>query len=187
MAILDELNWIYFPKTQRMPKILDGVIDVFKENFDEIRTDQKKIKSNDVLKILIGSLKDRNFRVEGSKSKIKMPVLHGEKNISSKYFEVDAFHEEERVVLEVEAGMALQNMRFLKDIFEASVMSDVDYLAVSVCNVYEYKSKGKPVSTYPYEKISIWLETLFSSDRIKLDLRGILLIGYWFWISEECF
>ena len=80
MAILDELNWIYFPKTQRMPKILDGVIDVFKENFDEIRTDQKKIKSNDVLKILIGSLKDRNFRVEGSKSKIKMPVLYGEKN-----------------------------------------------------------------------------------------------------------
>ena len=72
----------------------------------------------------------------------------------------------------------MQNMRFLKDIFEASVMSDVDYLAVSVCNVYEYKSKGKPVSTYPYEKISIWLETLFSSDRIKLDLRGILLIGY---------
>ena len=106
MAILDELNWIYFPKTQRMPKILDGVIDVFKENFDEIRTDQKKIKSNDVLKILIGSLKDRNFRVEGSKSKIKMPVLYGEKNIPSKYFEVDAFHEEERVVLEVEAGIA---------------------------------------------------------------------------------
>ena len=96
MAILDELNWIYFPKTQRMPKILDGVIDVFKENFDEIRTDQKKIKSNDVLKILIGSLKDRNFRVEGSKSKIKMPVLYGEKNIPSKYFEVDAFDEEGR-------------------------------------------------------------------------------------------
>ena len=77
---------------------------------------------------------------------------------------------EKKIVLEVESGRAVVNHQFLKDIFEASVMVDVDFLIIAVRQIY----KG----TKDYKKITDWLDTLFITNRIKLSLKGILLIGY---------
>ena len=58
----------------------------------------------------------------------------------------------------------------MKDIFEASVMVNIDYLVLAVSNLYK-ESKD-------YEKIVSWLETIYTTNRIKFSLKGILLVGY---------
>tara|TARA_A100001234_G_C12479398_1_gene322834 strand:- start:358 stop:609 length:252 start_codon:yes stop_codon:yes gene_type:complete len=83
---------------------------------------------------------------------------------------VDGWQEENKVVLEIERGRAFANYQFLKDIFEASVMVDVDYLVLAVSNLY--------LGSNDFEKICVWLETIYATNRIKLSLKGILLVGY---------
>ena len=83
---------------------------------------------------------------------------------------MDGYHKEHKIVIEIEAGRAYTNHQFLKDIFETSMMVDVDFLVLAVRNLYKGRND--------YEKISHWLETLYLTNRIKLDLKGILLVGY---------
>jgi len=85
-------------------------------------------------------------------------------------FEADAYHETERFVVEVEAGRAITNYQVLKDLFEACVMVDVDYLCIAVRNVYK-RSKD-------FDTACQFLETLYASGRLTLPLKGILVIGY---------
>ena len=55
-------------------------------------------------------------------------------------FEADAYHKKYKTVIEVEAGRALVNYQFLKDIFQASMMVDTDYLVLAV-ETYIIKQK----------------------------------------------
>jgi len=170
-----ELNWAYYPRTDRTPSVMNDVVFAFRNNFAEINSSAHQLVSDQVLSIISAHLIERNFRVEtDKKNKIQIPVLFGEQNMPIKSFQVDAWHEEERAIVEIEAGRALVNNQFLKDIFEASVMIDVDYLAIAVRNIYT----GGNRNSRDYEQINKWLETIYSSNRIKLDLKGILLIGY---------
>ena len=102
--------------------------------------------------------------------KIRVPVLFGHQGNVSQAFEVDGYHRENQIVLEIEAGRAYTNHQFLKDIFEASVMVNVNYLVLAVRTIYNRHED--------YKKITDWLDTLFITNRIKLDLKGILVIGY---------
>mgnify|MGYP000750261910 CR=1 FL=1 len=175
MNKIGELKWGYYPKTNRTPKVMDDVISAFQNNFNEINSYSHRLKSDQVLSKISGFLINKNFRVEiDKKNKIQIPVLFGEQNVPIKSFQVDAWNEEERAIVEIEAGRALVNNQFLKDIFEASVMIDVDYLAIAVRNLYT----GGNRNSKDYDQISKWLDTIYSSNRIQLDLKGILLIGY---------
>ena len=53
-----------------------------------------------------------------------------------KYFDADAVDRERKLVLEVEAGRAIVNNQFLKDLFQACMMRDIDYLAIAVRKIY---------------------------------------------------
>ena len=75
-----------------------------------------------------------------------------------------------KIVVEVEAGQATENHRFLKDIFEACMMFDVEYLVLAVRNIYRKHDD--------FQRIFTFLETLYISNRLQLPLKGILLIGY---------
>ena len=70
----------------------------------------------------------------------------------------------------MEAGRATENNQFLKDIFEACMMFDVEYLVLAVRN--EYRTHKD------FDKIYQFLETLYISNRLHLPLKGVLLIGY---------
>ena len=50
------------------------------------------------------------------------------------------------------------------------MMFDVEYLILTVRNVYR--------THYDFEIVHAFLETMYISNRIKLPLKGILLIGY---------
>jgi hypothetical protein len=51
--------------------------------------------------------------------KIQAPVLFGRNGKLDKYFEADGLNEEFKTFLEVEAGRAVANYQFLKDLFSS--------------------------------------------------------------------
>ena len=167
------VNWQYFPKSDNAPSIALKIIKCFESVHSKIDSANHQLQSNAVLSELCSSLESAGFKVETGKKanqKIHVPVLFGLNGKLEKSFEADAFNEEEGFVLEVEAGRAVANNQFLKDLFQACMMHDVEYLGVAVRN--EYKSSND------FDRVIKFIDTLYSSNRLKLPLKGILIIGY---------
>ena len=167
------INWQYFPKSDKIPHHLESVISVFKSQQDLIDSENNTYSSNVVLSKLRPGLEQINFQVEKSKKstdKIHVPVLFGRNGSLEKYFEADGLNLSTKTVIEVEAGRGVTNYQFLKDLFQASVMHDVDYLVIAVRNVYK--------SSKDFLKVISFIDTLYSSNRFHLPLSGILIIGY---------
>ena len=97
-------------------------------------------------------------------------MLFGANGGQEKAFQADAWHKAERFVLEVEAGRGLTNYGFLKDLFEACMMHNVDYLGLAVRRLY----KRSP----DYDRVVGFFETLYTSRRLQLPLKGVLILGY---------
>lgn len=170
------INWNYYPRSTACPMELRGVIEAFMavENLIDSETHVKQ-ESNEVLAHVTKDLLEMGFDVETSKKgadKIFVPVLFGTNGKVEKRFDADAWHRDLGIVLEVEAGRALTNNQFLKDLFQASMMHEVDYCAIAVRNIYQSGNSKD------FEKISTFIETMYASDRLRLPLKGILIIGY---------
>lgn len=73
-------------------------------------------------------------------------------------------------MVEVEAGRGVTNNQFLKDLFQACMMHNVEHLAIAVRNRYR--------NSNDFERVVRFFDTLYASDRIKLPLKGILIVGY---------
>nr|BFD63653.1 hypothetical protein BdHM001_23340 [Bdellovibrio sp. HM001] len=178
----EKIVWVYFPKNQKLPSIGGKIVDLFSQHFESISSEKndhkiskdfKDASSDNVLKVVATDLESIGFRVEKSKKKeerVYVPVLFGINGKADKYFLVDAYDERSKWVVEVEAGRAVANYQFLKDLFQACVMVDVDYLCIAIRKSY----KGNK----DFETALGFIETLYSSSRIQLPLKGILLIGY---------
>jgi hypothetical protein len=112
------INWQFFPKWNDAPQILNQVVECFEQIEADINLDNNTLRSNQVLHIVRPHLEEIGFRVErGNRAdqKIKMPVLFCLNGNPEKSFEVDAYHEPSKAVIEIEAGRALTNHQFLKD------------------------------------------------------------------------
>ena len=68
----------------------------------------------------------------------------------------------------------IANNQFLKDLFQASVMHNIDYLIIAVRNIYKTKSS----KSKDFEKIMSFIDTLYASEKLVLPLKGILILGY---------
>jgi len=166
-------SWQYFPKSDKIPEHLSKVVNIFKQHQIEIDSTKYNLNSNAVLVVLKKDLLALGFKVEKGNmidDRIEVPVLFGREGKLEKSFNVDAFQEETGSVLEVEAGRAVTNYQFLKDLFKACMMHNVNYLVVSVRMIYRKRYDFKIVVTH--------FETLYASGRLKLPLKGILVIGY---------
>ena len=170
------INYQFFPRSHGVTPEIQAVINCFKK-IEPILDDGTHRVSNDVLALLRPHIESCGYDVEkgkGRDEKIDVPVLFGENNAIDKSFYADAFNKEQSIVIEVEAGRAVRNNQFLKDIFQACMMFDVEYLVVAVLNEYF----GGGVVSKDYHEVKTFLETLYISNRLKLPLKGILLIGY---------
>ena len=67
--------------------------------------------------------------------------------------------------MEIEARRAVVNYQFLRDIFQACVMHDIEKLVIAVRND-------------DFETVINFLDTLYTSNRLNLPLKGILIIAY---------
>ena len=168
------INWVYFPKSSPPPEFGLSVVALFEGIATVIDSSSGgKQHSDAVMALLRPGLEKLGFRVERGKSseeKIVVPVLFGRKGKVLKCFNADAHDAKSGWVLEVEAGRAVDNNQFLKDIFQACMMHDVLHLAIAVRNSYR--------GSDDFAKVEAFLETLYVSGRLQLPLKGILLIGY---------
>ncbi|PQO36847.1 hypothetical protein C5Y96_06685 [Blastopirellula marina] len=167
------INWLYFPKSSKPDKLIVSVVSAFESVATEIDSTNNELKSNEVLEIVAPRLVSLGFKVEtGKKSseKIQVPVLFGYNGRLEKSFDADAYHQPEGFVIEVEAGRAVVNNQFLKDLFQACMMHDVLYLAIAVRNQYR--------GMKDFERVVRFFNTLYASNRLSLPLKGILIIGY---------
>jgi len=167
------MKYQFFPRSQGISPEMTQVLNCFMEVDDEINSKTHTLVSNAVLEKLSAPLSTIGFSVEAGKTsneKIRIPVLFGIDNKIDKEFNADALSSDGRIVIEVEAGRAVDNNQFLKDIFQACMMFGVDYLVLAVRE--EYRGHND------FEKIYTFLETLYISNRLHLPLKGILLIGY---------
>lgn len=175
------LNFQYYPKNKIITDNLDKVVNVFRDNYNKISSiNGNKLKSNEVLNICSNGLKNIGYIVESKEDGIiQVPVLFGRNNTLEKAFRADAYNEEEKTVIEVEAGRGVMNNQFLKDLFQACMMQDVDYLVIAIRNEYKTKLKNTTERTnYDFEEVCKFFDALYASDRLKLPLVGILIIGY---------
>lgn len=168
-----QLVYQLFPRSFGVTDEIRSVVSCFEKNYDKIKSPDNNLSSNEVLKILAEDLRQLNFRVEESKAsidKIKVPVLFSINNKIDKSFDADAVSEDGRIVIEVEAGRGYRNNQFLKDIFQACMMPNAEYLVIAVRNHYHNSDDFKSIFQF--------LETLYINGRLQLPLKGILLIGY---------
>ena len=105
----------------------------------KISSELHNLSSDGVLGELRPHLEAEKFEVESGKKKtekIHVPVLFGMNNKTDKSFNADALSLDGKIVIEVEAGRAVSNNQFLKDIFQACMMNQVEYLIIAVRNDY---------------------------------------------------
>ncbi len=167
------IRFQFFPRSHGINSSIQEVINCFQIVHDQIKSPDNNRTSNDVLEIIRPHLQSIGFVVEGGKTKekkISVPVLFGFDNTVDKAFNADAVSANGKIVLEIEAGRAVDNNQFLKDIFQACMMFEVEYLILAVRNDYREKND--------FMKIYTFLETLYISNRLRLPLNGILLLGY---------
>lgn len=167
------IDWQYYPKSKEAPKLLLQVVELFKAAAPHISSQNKELKSNEVLAFLREGLKGLEFEVEmGPKidDSVAVPVLFGRRGIIAKSFKADAFHRAAGVVVEVEAGRAVDNNQFLKDLFQACMMADTRFLVIAVRLLYRGHQDFRTVLAF--------FDTLYASGRLQLPLDGVLVIGY---------
>jgi hypothetical protein len=167
------MNYQFFPRSQGVTPEIKQVISCFEQVKDKIDSINHNLNSNEVLKEVGSLLEQIGYSVETGKThsdKVRVPVLFGMGNKIDKEFNADALSKDGKIVIEVEAGRAIDNNQFLKDIFQACMMFGVEYLVIAVREDYRGKND--------FERIYTFLETLYISNRLHLPLSGILLIGY---------
>ncbi len=167
------IQWGYYPRSSRATPVALAVVQAFEQASHLIDSSVNELSSNQVLAAVAEGLTLAGFAVESGKradQKISVPVLFGINGRVDKAFDADAYHQAEGFVVEVEAGRGVVNNQFLKDLFQACMMHQVEYLAIAVRNTY----RGTP----DFERVVRFFDTLYASSRLRLPLNGILIIGY---------
>jgi len=83
---------------------------------------------------------------------------------------VDAFNTRTKTIIEVESGRAIDNYQVLKDVLESCLIDNIDYLCVALRINYSGQRD--------FDIFDRIVNVIYQSNRIKIPLIGILIIGY---------
>ncbi len=171
-------SWKFYPSRSPAPDWVEEVLGCFRDVRSEIDSrEQSGVSSDSVLAHIRPGLETAGFIVERGKraaEKISRPVLFGEDGRAVVAYEVDAFHAGHGVVLEVEAGRGAANNADYRDLVRVSLMVDAKFLVVAM--MLEYRSGAQRMRSY--EQTRNRLDAIYASDRLRLPLEGVLLVGY---------
>lgn len=179
---MSHIRFTSFPRTQAPPGFAGSIVEAFRAVEPTISTValDKGLTSDEVLGVLRPSLVGLGFTVEMSKlasGKVRRPVFFGENGAPDLQYEIDAFHQEWRCGLEVEAGRAWMGNAVYRDLIQALVMVEVDVLVLAVPNTYRYRNGDKVAVSRDYENTCAVADALFGHTRIRMPYR-LVVIGY---------
>lgn len=172
-----KLRWRYFPPTEPLPNHLRLVVDAFSSAWPWIQdyvggksgTDGRKVAAEVEQHFASNS----GWHLEGINGKVRLPVIWGENGQVLARVEPDGVfdHGDGRVsLLEVEGGGAVQNNRLMKDLFEALLIPQVDYVAIAVPQA----AHERP----PYEVAVNLVAAIYARSLQSSHLKGVLLLGW---------
>src|ERR1700722_13438042 len=141
-------TWSYFPRNVRPPAWALSFVDVVRAAEAKISTVEHKtgLSSDDVLKELGPGLIALGYAVESGKTKgakIFRPVLFGENGVPEVNYEIDAFHDQLGIAVEVEAGRGAAGNADYRDIVRTSLILDARYMALLLPVRYRTTSGGQ--------------------------------------------
>ena len=174
--------WTYYPSRTRPPDWAHSVAAAFSAH--EAKLDSRIVRgltSDAALAVVREDLVALGFDVEAGKKKtekIRRPVLFGEQGAEALAYEVDAFHAGLGIALEVEAGRGALGNADYRDLIQTSLLVDARFLALVMALEYHFKVGGKPRIVRSYSDTRARLDAIYASDRLKLPLEGVLLLGY---------
>jgi hypothetical protein len=127
--------WAYFPRNVRPPAWVTSLAAVVEGAKATISTVEQKtgLSSDAVLLELAPGLQELGYSVESGKTKdakIFRPVLFGENGVPAVNYEIDAFHDELGIAVEVEAGRGAAGNADYRDIVRTSLILDARFLAL---------------------------------------------------------
>lgn len=137
------------------------------------RPQTKTTQQRRTLSVVARDLKELDYRVETGKrreDKVTVPVLFGRNGEVEKSFDADAYNKNQATVIEVEAARTVTGNQFLKDLFQASMMEGVKYCVIAVRN--------RSATSKDFDTVCRFMDTMYASDRLRLPLDGILVLGY---------
>lgn len=179
--------WSYFPRNARPePWAVELTEAVMRHRLvldtTEMTTDGiAKLTSDAVLEVLRPSMEDLGFKVESGKSRdqrIERPVLFGDNGRPEVKYEIDAFHDDIGIAVEVEAGRAAMSNAAYRDIIRTSLLLDVDYFVLMVPIEYRYRSNGRSLVNHTFANTRDQLAAIYASRRLRLPFSATVLIGY---------
>jgi len=116
------VKYQFFPRSQGITDEIYKIIQCFINVETEINSINNKLNSDEVLEKAAPFLLELGYKVESGKKsadKIRVPVLFGLDNNIDKEFNADALSNDGKIVIEIEAGRALDNNQFLKRYFSS--------------------------------------------------------------------
>lgn len=176
------IRYSTYPRTEPPAEFAQSIIEVFRKHEMDISTEKlpKGLESDAVLKILEKDLQDLGFEVETGKKKnqkIERPVFYGENGQPTVCYQIDGYSDRWKCGLEIEAGRAWMGNAVYRDLIQAAVMVEVDYLCLAIPNSYKYLSTGKSIISKDYERTANLVEAIYGHARVKLPYK-LILIGY---------
>jgi hypothetical protein len=175
--------WSYFPANTQPPTWVEELAQVVASRRHIISTESTKtgLSSDSVLRELAAGLTALGYQVEEGKTrmgKIERPVLFGENGKPAVTYEVDGFHEEYGIVLEVEAGRGARGNAEYRDLLRSSLILDATFLVLMLPIAYRFNSGAREGTELAYRKTRDLLSAIFASQRLRFPFEGILIIGY---------
>jgi hypothetical protein len=170
--------WTYYPRNTRSPQWVAELVDAVAAVESVISTEtvkEDRLTSDVVLARLRPGLTDLGYAVESGKtaaSKIRRPVLFGENGVPEVSYEIDAFHDEQGVAVEVEAGRGARGNATYRDIIRASLILDARYFALLVPVTYRHQSSGRQIEVHAYADAQGQLSAIYASQRLRLPFDG---------------
>lgn len=175
-------RWKFYPSHAREPSWVAGVLAAFAAARASIESSAHiGLTSDKALAELRPYLEPVGFQIETGKTKaekIRRPVFFGDEGREGKTYEIDGFHDELAIALEVEAGRGARGNAVYRDLIESSLLVDARYLVLAVMIGYRHNSGGKVVTVHSYTEARDLLDAVFASPRLQLPLEGVLLVGY---------
>jgi hypothetical protein len=173
-------RWSYFPRNERHPAWVKPLVDLVQDVEQRVSTPLGgRLKSDGVLLELAPGLAALGYTVEKGKQaehKISRPVLFGEGGRPAVTMEVDAFHDELGIAVEVEAGRAWNGNAVYRDLIRASLLLDARFLVLMLPLAYSPPSVRQPIPAYA--NTQGLMDAIYASQRLQLPFEGVLLIGY---------